>query len=316
MDKIVRATAPPTIANLAVGFDLLGLAVQGQGDIVTARFGENTSLIIDRIVGDGGKLSTDIQNNTISAGVKIMLDELKERAPGFDKGIVLSLDKRMPLGSGLGSSASSAAASVMAVNELLDSPFNKEELVRYALIGESVASGAIHGDNVVPSLLGGLVLVRENEPADVIRLPFIEDLFVLIAHPHVEVMTSASRGRLKSEVSMQNQIRQGADLASFVHAMHTRDKGLLARCMNDHIIGPQRRQDIPFFDEARIAVIGAGGMNYDISGSGPSTFAFFEKAEQAMQAGEEIEKILKSKGIESDVHVTRVDMEGARVVAS
>lgn len=313
-DRIIRATAPPTIANLAVGFDLLGLAVQGEGDVVAARFSEDSGLVIDRITGDDGKLSTDIQENTISAGISVMLDELKERAPGFDKGIILSLDKRMPLGSGMGSSASSAAASVMAVNELLGSPFSKEELVRYALIGESVASGAIHGDNVVPSLLGGLILMRENEPADVIRLPFIDDLFILLVHPHVEVLTSASRGRLKTEVTLSNQIRQGADLASFIHAMHTRDKDLLARCMNDHIIGPQRRDDIPCFDEAKEAVLRTGGMNYNISGSGPSTFAFFEKAERAMEAGEALEKLLSSNGIGADVHVTRVDMKGAKLV--
>ncbi|MCL4130217.1 UNVERIFIED_CONTAM: hypothetical protein GTU68_009021, partial [Idotea baltica] len=194
------------------------------------------------------------------------------------------------------------------------SPFKKEELVRYALIGESVASGAIHGDNVVPSLLGGLVLMRENDPADVIRLPFIDDLFILHVHPHVEVMTAASRGRLKSEISMKDQIRQGADLAAFIHAMHTRDKALLSRCMNDHIIAPQRKQDIPSFDSVRDAVLSAGGMNYDISGSGPSSFAFFEKAENALQAGEAVEKLLSAKGIESDVDVTRVDSHGARLV--
>ena len=145
LNRIIRATAPPTIANLAVGFDLLGLAVQGQGDVVTARFetsdigdsGSNgkPSLRIESITGDGGKLSKDIHINTISAGVIVMLEDLKEGAPGFSQSIVLSLDKRMPLGSGMGSSASSAAAAVMAVNELLGRPFDKEGLVKYALIG-------------------------------------------------------------------------------------------------------------------------------------------------------------------------------------
>jgi homoserine kinase len=314
MDKIIRATAPPTIANLAVGFDLLGLAVQGEGDIVSARLSEQRGLRIDTITGDGGKLSSDIHINTISAGIIVMLDELKERAPGFDKGIVLSLDKRMPLGSGMGSSASSAAASVMAVNTLLGNPFSTKDLVRYALIGESVASGSIHGDNVVPSLLGGLVLMRENEPADIIKLPFMDDLFILLVHPHVEVMTSASRGRLKVSTSMENHIKQSADLASFVHAMHTRDKDLLARCMNDHIIAPQRKQDIPHFDAVCEMVLTGGGMNYDISGSGPSSFAFYEDAGIASETGERVAAFLKNNGVESDIHVTRVDMQGARVV--
>ncbi len=313
-EKLIRATAPPTIANLAVGFDILGLAVQGDGDIVSARFSEEPGLRIDNISGDGGKLSLNIESNTISAGVKVMLDDLKENAPGFDKGIVLSLEKRMPLGSGMGSSASSAAASVVAVNELLGSPYSKMELVKYALIGESVASGSIHGDNVVPSLIGGLILMRENEPADVIRLPFIDDLFILLVHPHVEVMTSESRGKLANEVSMHDQIRQGADLAAFIHAMHTRDKSLLSRCMNDHIIAPQRKQDIPHFDAASAVVLAHGGMNYDISGSGPSSFAFFNKAEHALEAGEEVERILSDHGIGSDVLVTRVDLNGAQVI--
>lgn len=314
--RIVRATAPPTMANLAVGFDLLGLAVKGEGDVVTARFdGEGEGLLrIDEIRGDGGRLSTEVAMNTCSAGVLQMLEDLREKSPDFSRQVVLTLDKRMPLGSGMGSSASSAAASVMAVNELLGRPFSKEELVRYALIGESVASGAIHGDNVVPSLLGGLVLMRANAPADVIRLPFMEDLLILLMHPHVEVMTEASRSRLAAQVTMSDYIAQAADLAAFTHAMHSGDKHLLRRCMNDRIIAPQRKQDIPCYDAAREAVMALGGINYDISGSGPSTFAFFEKATQALEAGEAVEKFLGQQGLACDVLVTRVDIHGARLL--
>ena len=166
----------------------------------------------------------------------------------------------------------------------------------------------------MPSLLGGLILMRENEPADIIKLPFFEDLFILLVHPHVEVMTAASRGRLAEKISLAKHIRQNADIAAFIHAVHEGDKGLLARCLNDHIIGPQRKKDIPSFEEARELVMEGGGLNYDISGSGPSAFAFFESADRAMEAGEKLTDLLSEKGIGSDIHVTRIDQNGARIV--
>lgn len=308
-NKSVFATAPPTIANLAVGFDILGLAVEGIGDVVKVSEGERAGVNIVVIKGDSGRLSQAATENTATAGIVAMLRDL-----GSPESLSIELDKRMPLGSGMGSSASSAAAGCLAANEFLGRPFTKKELVKYALIGESVASGAVHGDNVVPSLLGGLILMRRNEPADVIALPFIEDISILLMHPHVEVMTEQSRGRLKSEVSMADQIIQAADSTSFIHAMHTGDLGLLKRCMNDYIIGPQRKNDIPFFDKVEKIMNTAGAINYSISGSGPSSFSFFENEAQAKNAAEKVKMFMKSEGLDCDLEVTRVDNQGARIL--
>ena len=305
----ISATAPPTIANLAVGFDLLGLAVRGQGDIVTLAEGERSGVHISRIEGDEGRLSQSAKENTASAGIIAMLQDL-----GKSLSISVSLEKKMPLGSGMGSSASSAAAGVMAANEFLGRPFEKKDLVKYALIGEAVASGAVHGDNVVPSLLGGLVLMRENQPADVIRIPFIDELAILLIHPHVEVMTAQSRGRLRPEVTMQEHISQSADLASFIHAMHNGDKALLKRCMNDHIIAPQRKKDIPLFDSIDRTAKAEGAINYSISGSGPSSFCFFDDVDSAEKAASTIERIFAAEAIGCDITVTGVDLDGAKIV--
>lgn len=308
--SIISATAPPTIANLAVGFDLLGLAVQGEGDVVEINPGREPGLVIKSIEGDQGKLSRVPDENTASAGVLAMLRDLGKE----DLAIELRLQKNMPLGSGMGSSASSAAAGVLAANAFLGEPFTKLELVKYALIGEAVASGAIHGDNVVPSLLGGLILMRRNEPADVIEIPFIDELQILLIHPHVEVMTQESRGRLRSQIAMSEHIRQSSDSSAFIHAMHKGDVALLRRCMNDHIIAPQRKEDIPRYDELREVLLDVGAINYDISGSGPSSFAFFEKEDEARAGMDRVRQFMTKAGIDCDVSLTQVDTQGARIL--
>jgi homoserine kinase len=313
--KSISATAPPTIANIAVGFDSLGMAVKGQGDIVTASFHSKPGIHLEKITGDSGKLSLIAEDNTCSAGAVAMLKELQSRGDlGAEIGISLILEKRMALGTGLGSSASSAAAGVMAVNELLGRPFTKKELSPYALIGESKASGAVHGDNVIPALWGGAVLIRENEPLDAMELPFIEDVSILVIHPHVEVFTSESRGRLQQTITLKQHIAQAADLASFVHALHTKDIALFKRALNDRIIGPQREMDIPFFSLAKAIALSCGALNYDISGSGPSSFAFFDSDESLRLALEKLTALFHENNMEIDTHVTSLDLEGARVI--
>lgn len=306
--KTISATAPPTIANLAVGFDILGLAVEGQGDVLSISQGDSPGIHLS-IEGDGAKLSTEPEKNTATAGIVAMMKDL-----GRADALHVHLTKRMPLGSGMGSSASSAAAGVLAANLFFGNPFAKEELVKYALIGEAVASGAVHGDNVVPSLLGGLILMRRNEPADVLRLPFLEDLSILLIHPHVEVLTSESRGRLDPRLDMKTFITQSADTAAFIHAMHSGDMDLLRRCMNDLIIGPQRQQDIPLYREVDERMRGCHAVNYNISGSGPSSFAFFESESDARMARSAVLALFAEKGIGCDIEITRVDTQGARSI--
>jgi len=313
--KIISATAPPTIANIAVGFDSLGMAVKGIGDIVQVRFTDDPGIHIVEIAGDQGKLPLDALKNTASAGaVKMLTDLIAAGKISADIGVAMRIEKRMHLGTGLGSSASSAAAGMMAVNELLGKPLTKKELGPYALIGESKASGSVHGDNVIPALWGGTVLVRETSPLDAIALPSIKGLIILVLHPHVEVLTSESRARLKTEISLKDHIMQSADQAAFIHALHTQDSALLKRSMNDRVIGPQRVADIPLFAIAKAVAMNHGALNYDISGSGPSSFSFFTSAEQSRKALDDLSELFHQNGIGLDAHLTSLDEEGARII--
>ena len=314
-NKSVSATAPPTIANIAVGFDSLGMAVVGQGDIVTVSFHDHPGIHITEIIGDQGKLSQIATENTASAGAVELLKDLQEKG-GFplDLGIALTLEKRMALGTGLGSSASSAAAGVMALNEFLGRPLTKKELSPYALIGESKASGAMHGDNVIPALWGGTVLIREVAPLDALELPSMKGVSILLIHPHAEVLTSESRGKLNPQISLRQHIDQAADLAAFVHALHSQDHDLMKRSLNDRIIGPQREMDIPFFAMAKAVALSCGAMNYDISGSGPSSFAFFTEDKSLHLALEKLTALFREHGMGMDAHISMIDMEGARIL--
>lgn len=312
----IKVTAPPTVANMAVGFDILGMAVDGQGDLVELALQEETGVRIRAIEGDGGALPRDAERNTATAGIIAMLERMEDEGRGIDRGIQVRLNKRMPLGSGMGSSASSAAAGVFGANELLGRPFEPLELAEFALIGEAQASGVRHGDNVLPALYGGMILIRQLDPLDIIQLPIPDGLVVLLIHPHVEVMTSESRKRLDNEVPMGLHIAQSADLAAFIHAVHTNDLGLIGRSMNDRIVGPQRQSDIPHFHLTDEVVKSHDALNYDISGSGPSSFAFFSSMSSALDASAELEALIRKGVLEADLQVLRPDSLGARSIES
>jgi homoserine kinase len=315
--KSISATAPPTIANLAVGFDILGMAIQGEGDLVTASLSNQAELRITKITGDGGRLPLDPTKNTVTAGILIYLDDLmKKGLISKDIGIDIEIEKRMALGTGMGSSASSAAAGIMAVNALLGSPLNKKELSPYALQSEAVASGGIHGDNVIPALWGGMVLMRNEDPFEAVNIPSFPFLSILVIHPHVEVMTSESRARLAPSVPLKSYVRQSADLALFVHACHSGDIDLLRRCMKDHVIGPQREKDIPWMKEVSAICMSNNAINYNISGSGPSTFAFFERKEEAEKAEHNVRSFFEEHQMSVDLLISKVDEQGARIIDS
>ena len=310
----IQVTAPPTVANMAVGFDCLGMAVDGHGDLVELAFNEEAGVRIQAIEGDGGALPRDAARNTATAGIIAMLQRLEEEGRGIDRGIQVRLTKRMPLGSGMGSSASSAAAGVHGANELLGRPFEPLDLAEFALIGEAQASGVRHGDNVLPALYGGMILIRQLDPLDIIHLPIPEGLVILLIHPHTEVMTSESRDRLANDVPMGLHIAQSADLGAFVHAVHTGDLGLMSRALNDRVVGPQRIKDIPLFKECEEVAKSHSALNYDISGSGPSSFAFFTRTASALSAANEMRKRFQTSDLGVDIQLLTPDGEGARCI--
>ena len=305
MKNGIKVFAPASVANVAVGFDVLGFALDQPGDEIIVRFSDTPGLRITKITG--GKLPLEPHLNTAGYGVIKLLEFLGEQ----DRGIEMEIHKKMPFGSGLGSSAASAVAGVMAVNELLKSPLTKRELLPYAVQGESVASGAIHADNVAPSLLGGLILVRDSQSLDVHRIHVPKGLYATVIYPKVNILTKEARAMLKTEVPLKSAIRQTANLGGLIIGMFNSDFELIKRSLHDAIIEHQRAQLIPHFYQVKEAALDAGVLGCSISGSGPSIFALSANSLIAENAGESMRRIFDNAKIENTVYISKINMEGA-----
>lgn len=308
--KKVKAFAPATVANVAAGFDVLGFALDLPGDELTAMFSEQPGIRISRITGDDGRLPIDSRKNTAGVAVHALLNHT-----GEVRGIELLLDKKMPLGSGLGSSAASAVVAVVAVNALLGEPLSKRELLPFALEGERIACGSAHADNAAPSLLGGFVLIRSYTPLDVVPLPTPEKLHATVIHPHIEIQTKDARGILKQQVSLSNAVTQWGNTAGLVAGILMSDYGLISRSLQDVIVEPIRSILIPKFYDLKHAALHAGALGCSISGSGPSLFALSDSAETAHVVARAMTMVLDNIGIGSDVFISKVNQEGAKVLS-
>jgi homoserine kinase len=303
----VRAFAPATVSNLGPGFDVLGLAVAELGDRVIARASARRGVIIKTIRGDEGRLPLDPDANTAAIAARATL-----ALTGLDAGVELEIDKGLPIGSGLGSSAASAVAAAYAVNALLGSPLRKKALIEPCLDAEAAVSGR-HADNVAPSLLGGLILVRGVEPLDLIRLPVPEGLTVVVVTPAVEVLTREARAVLPADVSLAQMVKNGADLAAFVSACHANDLGLLARCIGDDPITRARAPLIPGCARVIDAALEAGALGSSISGAGPSIFALCRSAHSAARVAAAMQAAFSEEGVSSRAHVSPADCPGVRL---
>ncbi len=309
MKKKITVFAPATVANLGCGFDAMGLAIDAPGDELTLELNNQKSLRIQKISGDQKKLSYDIKKNTASVAIQSLLDAL-EINQGFD----IYLKKKMPLGSGLGSSAASAAAGAFAVNELLGRPFSKMELVRFAMAGEKIASGAAHADNAAPSLLGGIVLIRSYEPLEIISLPVPDKLLIVVVHPDVEVLTKNARAVLPKSIPMKDGIAQWSNTAALVAGLYSKDYELIGRSITDHVAEPYRSRLIPCFSEVKLAALSHGALGCSISGSGPSIFAFCTGKKNAEAIAKAMQKEFSKKKIKSVTYISGVNKKGVRVI--
>ena len=306
----IRAFAPASVGNVTCGFDVLGMALHAPGDEVVATFNEQQVLRIVEITGDDGKLPTSIAENTASIAVQEMLKALNEQ-----RGIDLSIHKKMPLGSGMGSSAASAVAAVVAVNELLGKPFaQKESLMPFVLTAESFASGSVHGDNVLPSLLGGFVLIQSYSPLRIIRLPVPENLFCTLVHPDLQILTKEARAIIPQEVSLKKVVTQTAYLGGFIAGLYRSDFKLLKESLHDLLAEPHRQSLIKGFDSAKQAAISSGALNFGISGSGPSVYSFSDNLETAQSIAKVVQQSFADLEIESQSYVGSVNKEGAKVI--
>ena len=304
----IKAFAPASIGNIGIGFDIMGLCLEKPGDEVIARKSDTPGLRITKITGAGGKLSTDIDKNTAGVAARSLLEQLGEAG----RGVELEIHKKMPFGSGLGSSAASAVAAVLAVSELLRTGLSKRELLRAACLGEQVASGSFHADNVAPSLLGGIMLIRDNATLDVHRIHVPKGLCVAVVYPQVEVLTKAARGILKPDVLLAQHVRQSANIGAFIIGMFNADIALIGRSLSDEIIEPQRASLIPgFYDVKEAAMTTEGVLGCSISGSGPSVFALCANSFAAEKAGAGMQTAFARHGVESEIFRSPINQEGA-----
>jgi len=311
MSDAATAFAPASIGNVAVGFDMLGLALAGAGDRVYAERTATDGISITAVYGLDGEphpyLSVDPLQNTGSIAAQALWDE-----HGGEGGASLAIYKGVPLQSGMGSSAASAVAAVVAVNALLEEPLPTGDLLPFALEGEKFASGGLHADNVAPSLLGGLVLCPRVLLPEMVRLPIPSGISVVLLHPDLRVNTAQSRRGLAKGYSMEQWLTQQGYLAGFIAACASDNIELLGKTLRDVIIEPQRSAAVPCFDAVRDAAIGSGALGFSLSGSGPSMFAFCREAE-AQNLAVAMEQACRSQGIECESWISPLDAPGAHL---
>lgn len=303
----IKVFAPASVGNVGVGFDVLGLCLEEPGDVLLLHPGKKKGLHITTITGDRKKLPREVNKNTAGyAAYKVM-----EAVGETDLPVNMELRKKMPFGSGLGSSAASAVAGAYAMNEYLKRPFEKSELLSFALDGEQLASGARHADNVAPSLLGGLILIRDNATLDFKRIHVPNWLRLCVIHPKVQILTADSRGILSDSVPMDKFITQSANLASFVTGMYTSDLELIRRSLEDVVIEPQRKHLIPHFDEMKEIALSENALGFSISGAGPAVFALCENTLIAENIADKIGALLKKHKLGHTVYLSGINTEGA-----
>jgi homoserine kinase len=304
----VSSFAPATCANVAVGFDILGFAFDSVGDTVTLTKRKDTEIVLEEITSPE-KLPLDIQKNTATAVMQKLLQDLNIKC-----GFSVKIKKGIPLGSGMGGSAASAVAALVALNAFLKTPLPLHELAYYSLFGEEVACGQKHPDNIVPCLYGGVTLTRSINPVDVIELPS-PNLFCILIHPHLKVETKHARGILKPNIPLTDFVRQSANLASFISALYQNNHSLIKSSVKDIVIEPQRAQLVPGFYEVQNAAFHAGALACSFSGSGPSLFAFSETKEEAIHIESAMKKIFLKNKIESESWSSPMKSKGAYVIS-
>lgn len=312
--KSVKVFAPATVANVTCGFDILGFAIDNPGDEVVVRLiQENLDkpvVTIKEITGDDGVLPYDPLKNTASVVILKMLSTYNINAH-----IEISVHKKMPLGSGLGSSAASSAASVIAVNELLNLQIPRSDLVIFAMEGERTASGSAHADNVAPSILGGFTLIRSYDPLDIIKIKTPDDLYAAVVHPHVEVNTRDARSVVRQTVELKKAIQQWGNVGGLILGLTTNDYALISRSMQDVIVEPARSILLPGFNNVKKAALDNHAIGCGISGSGPSIFALCRGEECANNVAQSMLNEFNKINIDGEVFVSKVNHEGCKILA-
>jgi homoserine kinase len=307
--KKITVFAPATVANVSCGFDILGFALSEPGDVIKLRLRSEPGVRIAAVHGGGGKLPTDPYKNT--AGIPA-IRFMEKYASNY--GVDIELFKQLPLSSGMGSSAAAAAAVLYGLNYLFDQVAPESDLLKFALEAESVACGYAHGDNVVPALLGGFILIRSYEPLDIIRLPVPENLFCALIHPKVEVRTELARSILPKDIPLRSAVQQWGNIAGLIAGLYRSDYALIGRSMQDVIVEPYRTKLIPKFERIKQTAMDHGALGCGIAGSGPSIFALCRGQSVAEKVGQAMKEIYEKANIECDLYISGVNRQGPRIL--
>ncbi|PKP31773.1 MAG: homoserine kinase [Bacteroidetes bacterium HGW-Bacteroidetes-17] len=310
MERIVRAFAPASIANVSCGFDVLGMAICDLGDIVEVSSTYKNSIEIIEIV-HGIELSYDVEKNSCGVVARKMLDE-----SGQNRGVNIRIIKGYTSGSGLGSSAASSVATALAMNKFLNASYSDTKLVEFAMEGEFIACGTRHADNVAASMFGGISLVKELRPLEIVQLPVPENLFVSVLFPQFRLETSTSRNIISEDIKLKLASQQWGNLASFVSGLYQNDYELIGRSMKDVVAEKFRSILIPSYNEMKSEAMHCGALGFGISGSGPAVFALSHGRQIADQVKQAMEIAFQSSGIEYRTFVSEIRVKKAEIIKS
>lgn len=303
----IKLFCPATIANLSCGFDVLGLCLDTIGDEMIIYKTDTKGIRITRITG--ADLPLEPEQNVAGVAAMALLEAVQP-----DCGFAIEITKNIKAGSGIGSSAASAAGAVFGINELLGRPFTAKELVRFAMKGETLASGSEHADNLAPALLGGFTLIRGYDPLDIISIDSPPALFATVIHPQITLKTSEMRAVLSPEIPLKSAIRQWGNLGGLIAGLYTNDYGLIQRSLQDEIIEPLRKRYIPNFDLVKETALKNGALGAGISGSGPSIYALSQGIETAQKVALEMKKIYSDTTIPFEIYVSKINPDGIRII--
>ncbi|MGH8109809.1 MAG: homoserine kinase [Arenimonas sp.] len=304
---MATAFAPASVGNVGVGFDILGHSLEGAGDTVTVRKTDTNDIRVTAISGTMTELPLETENNTAARALRAMREDLQ-----LDYGYQIEIVKGIALGSGMGGSAASATAAVVAANALLETPLPREALYRYALEGEAAASGSYHGDNVGPQLLGGLVLATRDS---VIAIPTPGNLYCALVHPHFVLETRKAREALSGHYALKEFIGQSEGLALLLAGCFKSDFAMIQKSLHDVLIEPRRSPLIPGFANVKQSALDNGALGSSISGAGPSVFAWCIGEAVAKNAAQKMQRAFLAAGLESDIFVSKVAGPRAEVLS-
>ena len=305
--KNIKIFCPASVANVSCGFDILGFCLDGIGDEMIIKKTPEKGLNISKITG--AKLTFDPKKNVATIAASAILKKF-DLNYGFDFEII----KNIKPGSGIGSSAASAVGAVYGINKLIGNPYNRKDLIKFALEGEKYASKAEHADNIAPALLGGFTLVRSNKDLDIIELPYPKMLYATILHPEIELKTAHARSILKKSVSLNDSVKQSGNLAALISGLYTNNYDIISRSLEDYIIEPYRSKLIPEFDLLKKTAINSGALGSGISGSGPSIYALSKGKKTAEIVGVEMKKIISRLPIKHNVYISKINPKGVEII--